>query len=166
MDHYLLKRHAHHFSRGLGDDRVAAGADVSHVDLDRHDAAVIEADARARFGEEIIAERGGYSHADQPLPVADRAGLGAALVPTEAIGADAQTFDKLALRKRPRGIFGINLRIVENAERDRIEPELFGELVDGDFQGHHARCLARRAHRVGFGQVERRQPCRRHAVGA
>ena len=64
------------------------------------------------------------------------------------------------------GFLGIDLRVVEDAELDRIEPELLGHLVHGDLQRHHARRLARRAHGIAFGQVEHREPHRRHAVGA
>jgi hypothetical protein len=47
-----------------------------------------------------------------------------------------------------------------------IDAELLGHLVHGDLQRHHARRLARRAHRVAFRQVEHREPRRGHAVGA
>ena len=64
------------------------------------------------------------------------------------------------------GILGIDLGVVEDAELDRVEPELLRHLVHGDLQRHHARRLARRAHGVAFGQVEHGEPRRRHAVGA
>ena len=64
------------------------------------------------------------------------------------------------------GFSGIDLGVVEDAELDRIEAELLGHLVHGDLQRHHARRLARRAHRIAFRQVEHRKPRRGHAVGA
>ena len=75
MDHDLLERHAHHLGRGLRDDRVAAGADVGHVGLDRDDAVAVEPDARARFHQQIVAERRRHADADQPVAVAHLARL-------------------------------------------------------------------------------------------
>ncbi len=89
-----------------------------------------------------------------------------ALAPAEAIRADAQALGEATLRERPLGPFGIDLGVVEDAELDRVESELFRHLVDGDLQRHHARRLARRAHRIAFGQVERRESRRSQAVCA
>ncbi len=162
----LVERHSHHLGGGLGDDRVAAGADVGHVGLDRHPALAVEPDAGGRLRHLIVAERGGDAHADQPAPVADLAGLGRTLVPAEAPGADAKALDQLALGEGARGVSGIDLGIVEDAELDRVHSQLFRHLVHGDLQGHQARRLARRPHGIAFRQIEHRQPLRRHPVGA
>ena len=50
--------------------------------------ALVEAHARRRLGEEIVAERRGHAHADQPPAVASLSGRRMAVVPAEAIGAD------------------------------------------------------------------------------
>ena len=129
-------------------------------------AAIVEPDARGRLHEQVVAERRRDADADQPAPIARLARQRVALAPAEAIGADAQAFGEMALREWPLRMFGIDLGIVEDAKLDRIEPELLRHLVDRDFQRHHARRLARRAHGVAFGQIEHREPHRGHAVGA
>ena len=73
-------------------------------------------------------------------------GCGIALAPAEAFGARAQAFDEMALRERLLGLLGIDLRVVENAELDRVQAELFRHLVDGDLQRH--RCPAHRPARA------------------
>src|SRR4029077_6482112 len=144
---HMLQRHAQHFGRGLADDRVAAGADVSHVGLDRHDAAIVEPDARGRLGDLVVAKCGRHAHADQPTSLARLARPSRAPVPTESLGASAEALDQLTLRKgvarrrrtyfgfldslrivrgRTAGIIGHDLGIVEDAELDRIEAELLG----------------------------------------
>ena len=159
-----VERHAHHLGRGLGDDRVGAGADVGHVGLDRDEAAGIEPDPRRRFHDQIVAERGGDAHADQPAPVARPARLRAALAPAEALRADAQALDEAALREWPCGLLGIDLGVVADAELDRVQTELLRHLVHGDLERHHARRLAGRTHRIALGQIERGQARRRHPV--
>ncbi|NGO51658.1 hypothetical protein G6N73_10785 [Mesorhizobium camelthorni] len=102
----MIERHAHHLGRGLGDDGVAAGADIGHVGLDRHHAAIVEPDARRRFRQQIVAEAWGDTHADEPAPVASAAGRGVALVPSEPLRAQPQAFDQLTLREAPLGLEG------------------------------------------------------------
>jgi hypothetical protein len=85
--------------------------------------------------------------------------------PAEALGAKFQTTDEITVRKRPLGLFGIDLRIVDDPELHGIDAELLGHLVHGDFERHQTRRFARCTHGVAFGQIERRQPHRRHAVG-
>ncbi len=58
----------------------------------------------------------------------------------------------MALRERPLGILGIDLRVVEDAKFDGIELELLRHFVHGDLQRHQARRLAGRAHRIAFGR--------------
>jgi hypothetical protein len=93
-----------------------------------------------------------------PMPVSQRPprlpGPCVAAVPAEALGAGAQALHQLALREGPVRMLGIDLRVVDDAELDRVHAQLLRHLVHGDFQRHQARRLARRAHGVAFGQVE------------
>ena len=64
----LVERHAHHLGRGLRDDGVAAGADVGHVGLDRHDAVARRAArARADFISRLLRKA-----AATPMPTSQR----------------------------------------------------------------------------------------------
>ncbi len=92
--------------------------------------------------------------------------LGIALVPAKAFGADSHAFDQLTLRIRPLRVFGIDLGVVELAKFDGIDPQPFRHLVHRDLQRHHPRRLAGCAHRIALGQIQRRQPQRRHSIGA
>ncbi len=87
------------------------------------------------------------------LAVAHLAGLRIALVPAEALGAVGHALDQLAGRVRLAGLW-MGVRLVADAQLDRIEPQLFGELVHGALEAHHARRLARRAHGAGDGDVD------------
>src|SRR5215831_8098516 len=83
-----------------------------------------------------------------PMPIASLARLRIALTPAEAIGADAQAFDQLALRKRPFVAFRIDLGVIADPELDGVDAEFLGHLVDGDFKRHYPRRLAGRTHCV------------------
>ena len=107
-----------------------------------------------------------HAQADEPAAVAHLAGLRIATIPAELLRAGAQAFDQLARGVHPRRLFRILLRVVEDAEFDRIELQLVRHFVDGDFEGHRSRRVAGRAHGVAFGQIERRESRRRHAVRA
>ncbi len=159
-----VERDTDHLGGGLRDDRVAAGSDVGHVGFDSYRPIAVEADACRGFFVEIVAERRGDAHADEPAPVARRAGFRLAAVPAEFLGAEFEALVEAALRKAPLGFFGIDLRVVEHAERDRIEAELFRHFVDRDFQRHQSGRFAGRAHRIAFGKVERREAHRGHPI--
>jgi hypothetical protein len=161
--HHLVERHAHHLGRGLGDDRVAAGADVGHVGFDRHDAAAVEPDPRRRLHDLVAAEGRGHAHADQPAAVAHlgRAAGRRWLQPKRSAPVRRQLDqrERRPCEKCPRSgplrgglTSGIDLGVVEDAELDRIECQLLGHLVHGDLQRHHAGRLARRAHGVASGR--------------
>ena len=172
----LVERHAHHLGRGLRDDRVAAGADVGHVGLDRDDAAAVEPHARRRLRDQVVAEGGGDAHADQPAPVAHLARLRALrlLQPKRSAPVRRHSTSWRCENGGSPAFGGLgsstagcrHLRVVEDAELDRIEAELLRHLVHRDLERHHARRLAGRAHGVALGQVEHGQPRRGHAVGA
>ena len=81
---HLRDVHAHHLGRGLGDDRVAARADVGHVGFDRDPARAIEPRARAGRHHRGIAEAGGHAHADSSDQDAHR---GHASEPRSLLGA-------------------------------------------------------------------------------
>ena len=131
---------------------------------------MIDANARGGFHHQVVSKRRGDPDADQPLSVAGFARRRIALVPAEAFRADAEALGQSTLRKGRmrivfffrnfrlwisrwgrRGIVGDNLRVVENAELNRIDAELFRHFIHRNFQRHHAGRLTRRAHRISFG---------------
>ena len=126
----------------------------------------------ADFVTQVVAERGGDAHADQPAAVADLAGLRRCACSSRSARRRCAGTRQLALREGAFRLLGIDLGVVEDAELDRVEAELLRHLVHGDLERHHARRLAGRAHRVAFGQVEHRQPqwpsggWRRHRAAA
>jgi hypothetical protein len=173
---HLLQRHAHHLGRGLGDDGVAAGADVGHIGLDRHDAALVEPHARRRLRQQVVAEGGcdarcrPASGRRAPGPAAAcartsrsaprRCGSTRSAAASRTAGADSASPGLLGLRIARRWLgwkVRIDLRVVDDAEFDRVDSQLFRRLVHRDFQRHQARRLARRAHGVAFRQVEHAQ---------
>ena len=157
LHRHLVQRDAHHLGGGLGDDRVAAGADVGHVGLDHDLAGLLQPHAGAGLHDEVVAEGRRHAHADQPAAVADLAGASATPGPAEPVGAGAQALVQTALRERPAGLLRIDLGVVDDAQLDRVHAQLLGQFVDRHFQRHQARSLAGRAHGVAFGQVQRRQ---------
>jgi len=158
-----VQRQAHHLGRRLGDDGVAAGTDVGHVGLDRDDAAIVEPHARRRFHDEVVAERGGHAHADQPAALAGLAGQRIALVPAETISAGAQAVDEAALRETVARVFGIDLRVLRT-RRSMDRAQALRHLVDGDLQRHHAGASPGARMAFAFREVEHREPGRRQAV--
>ena len=122
-----------------------------------------------RLHEQVVAERRGDAHADQPASVARLARAVALrlLQPKRSAPSCADIAIEIGAARTGRSrLLGIDLRVVEDAELDRIDAELLRHLVHGDLERHHAGRLAGRAHGVAFGQVEHREPHRRHAVGA
>ena len=163
MDAYLVDGHAQHFRRGLRDDGVAPRSDVGHVGLDADNAFRVEPHACSRGKEQVVSERRGDAHADQPVAVAPRAGS-AASVPSETFRAELETADKVAVRERPLRLFRIDLGVVDDPEFDRIDAKLLRHLVHGDFKRHQAGRLTRSAHGVALRKIERRQAHCGHAV--
>src|SRR5207244_2834124 len=88
------------------------------------------------------------------------------LVPAEAVRADTQALDQLALGEGAAGIFRINLRVVEDAELNRVEREVLGHLVHGNLERHQAGRFARRSHGIAFRKVEHGEAHGGHTVGA
>ena len=153
----LVERDAEHFGGGLRDDRVAAGADVGHVGGDRHHALAVDPDARARLHVHVVAERRRHAKADQPVAVADLRRLRVAPVPAELRRAFLETADEVAVGELSLRLLGVDQRIVDDAETNRVHAQLLRHLVHRDLERHHARRFAGRAHRIGFGQVEHRE---------
>ena len=164
----LCERHAHHLRRGLGDDRVAAGADVGHVGFDRDDATACRA-ARARRTSSASC-CGTPAATPMPIsqsPVAHRCPASdcASSQPKRSAPRRRHSTSWRCENGRSR-LLRIDLGIVEDAELDRVDAELLRHLVHRDLERHHARRLARRAHRIAFGQVEHGEASRGHAVCA
>nr|GEU28231.1 hypothetical protein [Tanacetum cinerariifolium] len=163
---HLVKAHAQHFGGRLRQDGVGAGADIGHVGFHREPAVLAQGDARGGFHDRRTADGGGHAHADQPAPFAARGRCGAALLPAEPLGAALQARHQLALRIRLVRRLGIDLRVVQDAQLHRVDAQLFRQFVHRDFQRHHARHFARRAHGARFRQIQVRHLQARHAVGA
>ena len=156
-DRHLVERQAHHFRRGLGDDRVRAGADVGHVRLDRDDRrACRAAPARRTWSARLLRKPIASPWPTSQRPRGSAPGVGLRLsqpkrsAPRRAHSTSWRTENG---RSGSPGRPGF----VEDAELERIEPELLRHLVHGDLERHHARRLARRAHGVALGEVERRK---------
>src|SRR3546814_16502198 len=77
------------------------------------------------------------SHPHQPAAFAHLARLRAAGAPSEALRSSLEAADQIAVRKGPSRIFGIDLRVIKDAERDRVEPGFFSDFINGNFQSHH-----------------------------
>ena len=106
-----IDRHVHRLGGDLGEDRIGAGADVGHGQLDGQPAIALQARACARVLQEVAADCRGDAHPDEPAPVANARGLGDASLPTEAGGAFAQAFGEMARGKRLVQ-FRLDLRII------------------------------------------------------
>ena len=89
LDDHLLQRHAHGLGGDLGEDGVAAGADVGHALLQADRAVGLGAHGGLGGQQEVAADGGRHAHADQPAAVAHLAGLRIALAPAERLGAVA-----------------------------------------------------------------------------
>ncbi|MNU80222.1 hypothetical protein D3C71_698460 [compost metagenome] len=161
---HLVQGHAQHFRRRLRDDGVTARADVRHVRFHGHDAVAVQTHTGGGLHDEVVAEGGRHAHAYEPAAVAPHARLRRSFLPAEFHGARAQAVDQAALGKRPTWFFRVHFRVVQDAENDGVHFQLVRHLVHRDFQRHHARRLARRAHGVAFRQVEHGQAHGRHAV--
>ena len=130
------------FSDGeLREDRVRAGADVLRAAGDAGRAVVAELDAGLggkRAGDPGAA---GHAPAERQAVALHRADLGRALRPAELFRAELE-----ALEQMPRGERNahrlVDLRLVEDAELDRVDLELIGQLVHrrlgGVEPGHRA----------------------------
>src|SRR3546814_19523210 len=79
------------------------------------------------------------AHPHQPAAFAHLARLRAAGAPSEALRSGLEAADQIALRKGPSRIFGIDLRVINDAKRDRVEPGFFSDFINGTFQTHHSR---------------------------
>jgi hypothetical protein len=124
------------------DDRVAAGADVGHVGLDGHRAAAIDAHARRRLRDMVVAERRGDPHADHQRPSRTLRGRASRTAPAEALGAVRRHCTSWRCENgRPSfsGSTWVSLRMRSSI---RVDAELLGELVDRDLERHHSRGLA------------------------
>src|SRR5206468_5715072 len=107
----------------------------------------------ARMLEEITANCGGDAEPDEPAPVADARRLGDALLPAEAGGAFAQSFGEMARGERLLQ-FRLDLRVVAQAQLDRIESQRLRQLVHRTFERQQPDRVARRAHRIRAWQIE------------
>jgi hypothetical protein len=165
-DGHRFERHAHHLGGGLGQNGVGAGADIGHVGFHRQPSIALQPDARRRFRQQIVAEPHRNTHAVQPAPFALLPRFGIALRPAEFFRAGAQAFHQMALGEPALRLGGIDLRVVEDAELDRVHAQRLGHFVHGHFQHHQAGRLAWRAHGIALGQVQRGQLHEGLAMGA
>ncbi len=74
--------------------------------------------------------------------------------PSEPLRAQAEAFDELPRGEGTIGLLGIDLRVVECAQDDRVHAQGLGQLVHGDLERHHAGRFARRPHGTAFRQIE------------
>ena len=163
----LVERHAHHLGGGLRDDRVAAGADVGHVGLDRHDAV----DCRAARAPPTSSSRLLRNAAAMPMPTSQRPsrvwpGCGLRLLQPKRSAPTRRHSMSWRCENGRSGFSGSTWVSLRMRNSIGIEAELLGHFVHRDFQRHHARRLARRAHGVALGQIEHGEPHGGHAVGA
>ena len=157
----LSSEHAHHLGGGLRDDGVAAGADVGHVGLDRHHAAGRSSRTRAPDLVSMVVAKAPRPRPCRPASCPSRtcAGFGCALATSRSDRRRCfRHCDQLSLRERPRRL-SRGRPGCRSCTRNSIGsmPRLLGHLVHRDLQRHQPRRLARRAHGVALGQVERRR---------
>ena len=137
----LRERHAEAAWRQLGDDGVAAGADVGRIGPRPSRVRRARAAARAGFHDQVVAKR----VAATPVVVEPAAGAGG----RTGLRCASRSARHGAAGTRPAG--AARSAVAGRADRpacrcgcqlDRIEAELFGKLVDRDLQRHQSRCLA------------------------
>ena len=165
-DDHLVHADAHHFGRSLGDDAVAAGADIGHVGLDGDDALAVQPHPGRRFGDRRATDGRRHANPNQPAPFPPAGRCSIALLPAKVICACLQALHQLPARKWSPWVGRVDLGVIDDAKFDRIQPQFFRHLVHRDFERHHARRFARRAHGAAFRQIELGQAQARHAVGA
>src|SRR3546814_10067659 len=100
-------------------DVCSSDLDIGHISLDHYRAPPIQSHTRGRFREQIVAKRRSDAHPHQPAAFAHLARLRAAGAPSEALRSSLEAADQIAVRKGPSRIFGIDLRVIKDAERDR-----------------------------------------------
>src|SRR5262249_18775161 len=104
---------------------VMANSTVNRPSLSRR--------ARARGLQEVAAACRSDAHAYEPPPVANARRLRDACLPAEARGAFAQAFGEMARGKRNL-LLGLDLRVVAQAQLDRIERKRLGQFVHRTFE--------------------------------
>ena len=113
----------------------------------RHLGGAVGQEARHGRGRRVVHRVGGGRHApaDQPAAVAHRARLGIAPAPAEALGGDPVAFPRRAARERQL-LELVLLRLVAQAQLDRVDVQRHRELVHGGFEREVAAHLAGGAH--------------------
>src|SRR5262249_59329534 len=100
---------------------------------ERDRAPALQGRARARVLQEVAADCRSDAHAYEPPPVANARRLRDACLPAEARGAFAQAFGEMARGKRNL-LLGLDLRVVAQAQLDRIERKRLGQFVHRTFE--------------------------------
>ena len=121
MHSHAVDRKPEHFRGGLRDDRIAAGSYIRHVCLDRQNTTLIEPNARCRWKQQVVSEGSSNTHADQHVAFRARPRL-APIFPAEALSAEIETSNEIALRERALRIFRVHLGVVQLAFRSTISP--------------------------------------------
>ena len=113
----------------------------------RHLGGAVGQETRPGGGGCVVHRVGGGRHApaDQPAAIAHRARLGVAPAPAEALGGGPVAFPRRAARERQL-LELVLLRLVAQAQLDRVDVQRHRELVHGGFEREDAARLTRGAH--------------------
>ena len=150
LHRHAIDGNADRIGRGLGQDRIGAGPHVDAAAGDLHRAIPEDAHQRlaGRAADGIGA--GGEPIADELAALAHRPRRGLALRPAEGLRPLREGLAEAAGGPGLVGA-GILLGIVQQADLQRIDPDLIGQLVHGAFDAEGAR-------------DSRRAPARRRAA--
>ena len=143
---------------GLRKDGVGSGADVLRADADVDAAVGQDADdgGGGRASGSVVG--GGHAVADELVAFAMLAGLRGAFGPAEALGGLGVALAEM-FAGPGAALAGIFFGVVDEAKLDGVDVELFGELVEGDFEADAAGGFAGCAHPGAHAEVERRRRC-------
>ena len=137
LELHLLRRQSQVLGGDHGHHRVGAGADVAGRADDVRRAVGAQRDAGAGGPLERAPDAGGHPPADQPAPVAHRAGLGLAVLPSELLRAEPVALPQRLARQRLAAL-GVHLGVVDEAQLQRIDLQRVGQLVHRAFEREHA----------------------------